>query len=438
MRFSEIGKLILQKLLSVLYFIESGLRKFENSRGYKCFSALIKKLLKAVFKLIIFISGYIKSFLRYVSVKLEEKEIGLKLAGILLVIFRFFRRVFDKVGFLAAKKPFIIFPAISLFYLTIIAFIIYTSLFGKYYWEEDSEKRFSVKPRKNLTEISNELEQNNIIKNAFVFKIIVKLSGNEEKIIARNYVFKNGMNNLELLSILTENSGSIKFRVPEGLTVKQISKLVESKLQLSGEKFLQATLNDSLFIMPGMNGKIKNLEGFLFPDTYFLPAAIDEETLVEILLKEFMKKVVNNSEIQDKIKQYNTDLLSVITLASIIEAETPIKSEMPVISGVYHNRLNKKMKLQADPTVQYVLPGGPKARLLFEDLKIDSPYNTYKHFGLPPGPINNPGFAAIMAALNPEKHNYLFFVATGNGGHKFSVTYQEHQKAIKEYRGKQK
>jgi UPF0755 protein len=438
MRFSEIGKLILQKLLSVLSFLESGLRKFENSRGYKYFLSLINKLLKAVFKLIIIISGYIKSFFRYISVKLEEKEIGLKLAGILLVIFRFFRKVFDKAGFFTVKKPFIIFPAISLFYLTIIAFIIYTSLFGKYYWEEDSEKRFSVKPRKNLTEIANELEQNNIIKNAFVFKIIVKLSGKEEKIIARNYVFKNGMNNLELLSILTDNSGSIKFRVPEGITVKQISKLVESKLQLSGEKFLQATLNDSLFIMPGMNGKIKNLEGFLFPDTYFLPAAIDEETLVEILLKEFMRKVVNNSEIQDKLKQYKTDLLSVITLASIIEAETPIKSEMPTISGVYHNRLNKKMKLQADPTVQYVLPGGPKARLLFEDLKIDSPYNTYKYFGLPPGPINNPGLAAIMAALNPEKHNYLFFVATGTGGHKFSVTYQEHQKAIKEYRGKQK
>jgi UPF0755 protein len=96
------------------------------------------------------------------------------------------------------------------------------------------------------------------------------------------------------------------------------------------------------------------------------------------------------------------------------------------------------MKLQADPTVQYALPDGPKTRLLYEDLKIDSRYNTYKYAGLPPGPINNPGLAAIMASLNPEKNEFLYFVATGTGGHKFSVTYQEHQKAIQEYRQKQR
>jgi UPF0755 protein len=123
-----------------------------------------------------------------------------------------------------------------------------------------------------------------------------------------------------------------------------------------------------------------------------------------------------------------------ITLASIVQGETQEESEMPVIAGVYMNRIAKRMKLEADPTVQYILPGGPKQRLLRSDLKTESPYNTYLHYGLPPGPINNPGIKAINAALNPEKHNYIFFVATGKGGHTFTSTYKEHLKAVAEYK----
>jgi UPF0755 protein len=438
MRIDEFGKIILQKLLNALSYLESLLRRFEESNIYKNFLAGIKNSFDAVFQFFSFLKTETGKFFRFIFLKLEEKKIGPRFADFLVSVFRFLRRFFDRIGLYATKKLFIVLPIICLFYLTIIAFIVYQSLYGKYYWEGENEKRFSVKPRKNLKEISNELKQNDIIRNALIFKIIVKLSGNEEKLISRNYVFKNGMNNLEVLSILTEKTESVKFRVPEGMTLKQISKLVESKLQLSSAEFLKATKNDSLFILVGLEGKIKNLEGFLYPDTYYLPAAIDEETLVEILLKEFVKKVYNNPEVLDKLKENKTDLLSVVTLASIIEAETPVKSEMPTISGVYHNRLKKKMKLQADPTVQYALPDGPKTRLLYEDLKIDSRYNTYKYAGLPPGPINNPGLAAIMASLNPEKNEFLYFVATGTGGHKFSVTYQEHQKAIQEYRQKQR
>lgn len=123
-----------------------------------------------------------------------------------------------------------------------------------------------------------------------------------------------------------------------------------------------------------------------------------------------------------------------VILASIIQGETNLKDEMPVISGVYHNRLRKRMKLEADPTIQYVLPDGPKPKLKYSDLKIDSPYNTYKYYGLPPGPINNPGLYAIKAAIEPDNNNFLFFVATGNGGHKFTETYTEHLNAVEEYK----
>jgi UPF0755 protein len=126
-------------------------------------------------------------------------------------------------------------------------------------------------------------------------------------------------------------------------------------------------------------------------------------------------------------------LKEVVTLASIVEGESGVDAERPTIAGVYLNRLRKNMKLEADPTIQYVLPGGPR-RLLYTDLRIDSPYNTYLYRGLPPGPVNNPGKQSILGVLYPEKHQYLYFVATGVGGHRFSKTFSEHQKAIRVYR----
>ena len=123
----------------------------------------------------------------------------------------------------------------------------------------------------------------------------------------------------------------------------------------------------------------------------------------------------------------------VLTLASIVEGESGIDEERPMIAGVYWNRLKNRMRLEADPTIQYVLPDGPR-RLFHRDLRLGSPYNTYRNYGLPPGPINNPGKKAILATLYPEKHQYLYFVATGVGGHRFSRTYAEHQKAARAYR----
>ena len=184
----------------------------------------------------------------------------------------------------------------------------------------------------------------------------------------------------------------------------------------------------------GLGSDVKNLEGFLFPETYVISINLDEDGLVKVFTDEFKKRVIDDPQITASLKQRKETLLKAITMASIIEAETYLKEELPIISGVYHNRLQKHMKLEADPTVQYVLPGGPKSRLLYEDLKIDSPYNTYRNYGLPPGPINNPGLDAIKAALNPASHNYLFFVATGKGGHTFSETYEQHMQAAREYR----
>lgn len=126
-------------------------------------------------------------------------------------------------------------------------------------------------------------------------------------------------------------------------------------------------------------------------------------------------------------------LNEVLTLASIVEGEAMLDEERAVIAGVYLNRLKKRMRLEADPTVQYAIPDGPR-RLTYSDLRFNSPYNTYVHYGLPPGPINSPGRKSILAALYPQFHSFLYFVANGSGGHIFSRTYSEHQKAVQSYR----
>ena len=320
----------------------------------------------------------------------------------------------------------------------LIIFIGYQLFYSKYYWQGEDEKIFTIEPGKNLDEIISGLKAADVISNSFLLKLAVKLSFKENQIISRSYLFKNGMNNSELISILTDKFSNplIKITIPPGYNIRQIGKIAENKLSLSKDKFIKEASNDSLINLLGLTGQIKNLEGFLYPDTYEVSLTIKEKGLIILMFNEFRKKVLDDSEIQSQIREQETTLLKTLTLASIIDGETRIEEERPVIAGVYLNRLKKGMRLEADPTIQYILPDGPKSRLLFEDLKINSPYNTYQNKGLPPGPINNPGLPSIRAALNPAKHNYIFFVATGEGGHKFTENYEEHKKAILEYKAK--
>ncbi|MGB9695826.1 MAG: endolytic transglycosylase MltG [Ignavibacteria bacterium] len=312
--------------------------------------------------------------------------------------------------------------------------LFYSIVYGKNEFKELEEIQYILLPGKNADQVINELVELKVIQHKIFFKLLVKFSGKEGNLISGKYVFRSGIRNIDVLHMLTDKNllKYEKFTVYEGATLKYIGKLVETKLKLSSEKFLSECKNDSLLNILGLKGKVETLEGFLFPETYFLPLDITESGLVTILFNEFLKRVYNNIEIKNGLQSKNKNLLEIITLASIIQGETTEKDEMPIIAGVYYNRLKKGMKLEADPTVQYVIPDGPKPRLTLQDLKYDSPYNTYRHYGLPPAPINNPGLDAIKAALNPQEHNYYFFVAIGQGRHKFSETYEEHLKTIEE------
>ena len=300
--------------------------------------------------------------------------------------------------------------------------------------EYGEEKKLRISPGMSFDEIADELEKDSIISSAFYFKVAARIQGKDHNIISRTYIFKPGLNNLEVLNILTDPSlnFTVKFTIIEGLRIKQIAKLSANKFNISETDFIRESENDSLINLLGLEGEIDNLEGFLFPDTYRVPVDITAKEMVLVLFNEFYRRIIASDKYE--FKDNPKKLLETVTLASIVQGETQLESEMPTIAGVYLNRISKRMRLEADPTVQYALPDGPKQRLLKSDLKIKSPYNTYLNYGLPPGPINNPGLKCIEAALNPEEHKYLFFVATGKGGHTFTNTYKEHLEAVKEYR----
>jgi UPF0755 protein len=181
-----------------------------------------------------------------------------------------------------------------------------------------------------------------------------------------------------------------------------------------------------------MNINATTLEGFLFPDTYILLKTYTEEEIIEVLVNQFY---YNYKEVLNQIKVLKLiTMVEIVTLASIIQGEAVFDDEMPTISSVYHNRLDSNMLLQADPTIQYIIPGKPR-RLFNKDLMIDNLYNTYKYKGLPPGPINNPGLLAIEATLKPDKTNYIYFVKESKdaGSHVFSTNIRDHEKAKQKY-----
>jgi len=231
-----------------------------------------------------------------------------------------------------------------------------------------------------------------------------------------------------------QSAVTVNVVIPEGSNLRNIASILKRRLSVDSARFMKVCLNDSVCTSFGV--KKGSMEGYCMPDTYNMYKKQKPEDIIKklaIVHSLFWKK-----QCSDLLKQSSFDKHEILTLASIIEAEASIPSERARISGVYHNRLKRGMKLEADPTVQYAL--GKKKRLFFSDLRIDNPYNTYRFSGLPPGPINCPGRESILAALQPERHGYIFFVAKGDGSgeHVFSSNGSDHAKAVNAYRKQRK
>ena len=212
------------------------------------------------------------------------------------------------------------------------------------------------------------------------------------------------------------------------MSVVDIASSIQSNFNIKKDSFIKASKNKKL--LKKWDIKSNSFEGYLFPDTYLLAEDVDAEGVIDKMVSEYNKNITPS--MRKRMIELGLSEGEILTLASIIEGEAIYDSERPRISGVYHNRLKKRMRLQADPTIQYIIEDSPR-RLLNKDLKIKSPYNTYLNYGLPPGPINNPGIESIKAALYPEKIDFLFFVARGDGYHTFTKTEKEHNLAKKEF-----
>ncbi|RMD98798.1 MAG: endolytic transglycosylase MltG [Calditrichaeota bacterium] len=249
--------------------------------------------------------------------------------------------------------------------------------------------------------------------------------GVENKLKHGKFLIPKRSNNVQILRLLKAGRPFEELiTIPEGVTSRKIASILHRRVNMDSVAFMQVVQDSAFAHQLGIEAN--SLEGYLFPNTYRFYWEIEPRVAARIMVEEFFRQLPDSAEV--RARKMGFTLHQIVTLASIIEGEAVVDSERTIISAVYHNRLRKGILLQADPTIQFIIPDGPR-RLLKADLQIDSPYNTYKYPGLPPGPINNPGKKSIEAALAPAEVPYLYFVARGDGSHVFSASYSQHRRA---------
>lgn len=312
------------------------------------------------------------------------------------------------------------------FALAICAVIVFVVCFVFNLWSPLRKPVTVVVPKgASVIGMTNYLLRNRIIKSGDLFRFSVRLNGG--KIMAGEYDIPRGAGVWTIADILTHGKvATTTVTIPEGYTLKQTKRMLMGIPYLSGETDCSSS------------APVCHLEeGEIFPDTYRIARGTSRLAVLDLARKKMLsvKESLSGNARPEQLKNWN----DVLVLASIVQKETPKIKEMPIVASVYLNRLKKNMRLQADPTVVYALTDGfgdmQGQPLLRGHLKTESPYNTYRNNGLPPKPISNVGRAAIRAVLKPANTNYLFFVADGRGGHKFSTDYSEHQKNHSVWRG---
>ena len=289
----------------------------------------------------------------------------------------------------------------------------------------DASVRVTIPPGSSFGAAIDSLTRNGVISSPKLFGLYASSRGRDRDLKAGTYVFESGMSWNGVLDALTRGKGLVQtVTIPEGFALTSIAPLLGKALSVPPESVMTAATDTAL--RHRLDVPTPTLEGYLFPDTYTFAEGTSPEEAVRMLVARFEQ--VWKPEWDARLQELTMSRHDVMTLASIIEKEARLAEERPVISAVYHNRLKLGMLLQADPTVQYAL-GKHVDRVLYKDLDVDSRYNTYKHVGLPPGPIASPGAASIKAALYPAKVPYLFFVAHPDGHHEFRQTFSEHTEA---------
>lgn len=308
---------------------------------------------------------------------------------------------------------------------------LYNVFYGANTFAEAERKVLFVSKGDTWDQIVDSLEGRSIIRNRSWFEFVVKMSRKSPQVHVGKYEFKSGVSNSELFNNLRLGKSIVPIAVTlkEGRRAESFSRTLGRMLHIDTLRFMSLVKDESFAHTLGVEAN--NLEGYLCPNTYNFQWQTDEEEIIKRLVHQ-TEKIFDDS-LRARAAEMKMTIHQVLTFASLIEGEAVLDSERATISGVYHNRLRKGMKLQADPTIQFIIPGPPR-RVHYNDLFIKSPYNTYLNQGLPPGPINNPRAASVIAALYPEHHNYIYFVANGKGGHWFSSSYAEHMNYVRKFR----
>ena len=308
----------------------------------------------------------------------------------------------------------------------------------------------------SLSQVATVLKEKNLIKSVFYFKLLAYIQGKSEKIQSGEYVFKQKLSSQEILNTLIRGQTRL-YRVtfPEGYNIYEMAELLNQGQFLKKEDFIALCQNPQ-FVYEMLGERQLGLEGYLFPDTYYIPRPVKAKVLIQQMVQNFFKtyrRVVRQTlpggdkgETLFADRNLNTNKQSpllkltrheLVILASIVEKETGLAQERDLIAGVFYNRLKKRMRLESDPTILYGMmqeKGGLiELNIRKKDILRKTPYNTYRLPRFPAGPIGNPGAGALKAVLKPATSPFLYFVSRNDGSHVFSKTYKEHKKAVNYY-----
>jgi UPF0755 protein len=296
-------------------------------------------------------------------------------------------------------------------------------------------ERVTLPPGASFSAVTDTLKAHGVIGSRRVFKLLARVRGVDRSVQAGVYQFPPGTSPWKVLDVLSRGAAvNQKFTVPEGLTILDVAALAAERLDLP-EDTVVAAARDGAAASALLGIPVKSYEGFLRPETYSLPLGTRADELVRLMAEGF--KQAWEPGWTARLDSIGMTQLQLVTLASIVEGEARADDERETIAGVYHNRLRIGMALQADPTVQYAIAlatGKRKPRLYEKDYQFPSPYNTYLHPGLPPGPVNSPSRRSLEASLYPARVPYLYFVAGPDGRHLFAKTYAEHLRNITKIR----
>jgi len=309
-----------------------------------------------------------------------------------------------------------------------VLFVFFGFIFTPTFFLSGKDVDIPVNSKNSARVIARKLKEGGIIQFAFPFRVLTKLTHADRRLKAGLYRMNARMSLWEVVSTLSEGKSELlALKVPEGYTVEQIAQELETMKVAPVAEFMKNAGDTSLLKNLGIDGP--SVEGFLFPETYRVPLGASPAELMELMVRQFQETV--GSDFGRRCLVRNLTPYQAFILASIVEKESKLPQERPIVAGVLYNRLHQKMRLQVNATLNYVL-NTKNPWFTNDQINTRSPYNTYVHHGLPPTPICNPGITSLQAVLDPADVPYLYYVAQGDGSNLFATTLQEHLRNVRQ------